>query len=290
MKTKSSPRYINPFTDYGFKLLFGTERNKDLLIDFLNALLREEEGLITDITYLNKEQKGKNKESRTSVYDIYCENQRGERFIVEIQKAKQDHFKDRMVYYSTFPIQEQAKKGDWNYELKAIYSIAILDFRLPQSDPLDRDIISEGKLYDLRKGKIMYDKLTFIYLEMPKFGKEWHECSNHFEKWLYLFKNLNQLQEMPVGLVERQFKKFLKEAQIANLSKEEYTMYEESLKRYNDLKNSLDTAKEEGREEGREEGKKAREIEIAKKAKAEGIPLETIMLLTGLSKEVIDKL
>ncbi|GAA4843242.1 Rpn family recombination-promoting nuclease/putative transposase [Algivirga pacifica] len=286
MQNQRNPIYINPFTDFGFKLLFGTEANKDLLIDFLNQLLKEEAGTIIHISYLNKEQKGKNKEARTSVYDIYCENQEGERFIVEIQKAKQDFFMDRMLYYATFPIQEQAKKGDWNYELKAVYSIAILDFILPSSDKSDKEVITTGKLHDLRRNKIMSDKLTFYYLEMPKFEKEWQDCHTHFDKWLYLFKNLNQLHEMPVGLVDRTLKKFLKEAKIANLNNEEYAMYEESLKQYNDLKNSLDTA----REEGREEGKKEEKIEIARNLKKAGVSVDIIMSSTGLLKEEIEKL
>ncbi|GAA4823411.1 hypothetical protein GCM10023331_04860 [Algivirga pacifica] len=91
---------------------------------------------------------------------------------------------------------------------------------------------------------------------------------------------------MPVGLVDRALKKFLKEAQIANLNNKEYAMYEESLKRYNDLKNSLDTA----REEGREEGKKEEKLKIALKAKAQGLSTPTIVVLTGLSEEEIEKL
>ncbi len=122
-------KYINPFTDFGFKRLFGEPFNKDLLIDFLNTLLSEEEGIITDVTYLTSEQLGMTAYERRAVFDIYCENERGEKFIVEMQKAKQKYFKDRSVFYSSFPIQQQAIQGqDWDFELKAIYTIGILDF------------------------------------------------------------------------------------------------------------------------------------------------------------------
>ena len=121
-------RFINPFTDYGFKRLFGEEPNKDLLLDFLNQLLKEQEGEIVDLQYTNAEQLGLNKYERNAIFDIYCTNVKGEHFIVEMQKAEQDYFKDRALFYSSFPIQKQAKKGKWNFELKAVYTIAILDF------------------------------------------------------------------------------------------------------------------------------------------------------------------
>ncbi|MCU0429864.1 MAG: Rpn family recombination-promoting nuclease/putative transposase [Cytophagaceae bacterium] len=121
-------KYINPFTDYGFKKLFGEEINKDILLDFLNELLKEEQGEIKEITYLKSEHLGTTELDRKAIFDLYCENERGEKFIVELQKSKQNFFKDRALYYATFPIREQAKRADWDFELKAIYTIAILDF------------------------------------------------------------------------------------------------------------------------------------------------------------------
>ncbi len=114
-----SEKYINPFTDYGFKRLFGEEPNKNLLLDFLNELLKDEQGTITDLTYLKSGQLGMSGTERKAIFDLYCTNERGERFIVELQKTKQKFFKDRMIYYATFPIQEQAKKGStWGFKLE----------------------------------------------------------------------------------------------------------------------------------------------------------------------------
>src|SRR5271157_4820409 len=91
-------KYINPFTDFGFKRLFGEEPNKDLLIDFLNELLKEEQGIIKELTYLKSEQLGRTESDRKAIFDLYCENDRGEKFIVELQKTKQKFFKDRTLY------------------------------------------------------------------------------------------------------------------------------------------------------------------------------------------------
>ena len=184
-------KYVNPFTDYGFKKLFGEEVNKDLLLDFLNELLKEEQGNITNLTYLKTEHLGDIATERKAVFDLYCENEKGEKFIVELQKTKQKFFKDRTVFYTTFPIREQAQRADWNYELKAVYTIAILDFVFDENKNFPKKYRYDVKLSDVETHKVFYDKLTLIYLEMPKFNKKLEELQTRFDKWLYVIKNLN---------------------------------------------------------------------------------------------------
>ena len=118
-------RYLNPYTDFGFKKLFGTEVNKDLLISFINSLLHGREK-IKELTYLNAEHLGVGEADRKAIFDVYCENENGEKFLVEMQRGEQQYFKDRSLYYATFPIREQAHRGDWNYELKCVYIIGML--------------------------------------------------------------------------------------------------------------------------------------------------------------------
>ena len=279
-------KYISPFTDFGFKKLFGTEPNKDLLIDFLNELLRKDEGVIVDLTYLSKEQLGRASDDRKAIFDIYCENEKGEKFIVELQKAKQKYFKDRSIYYSTFPIQSQAEKGDWNFQLKAVYTIGILDFEFDENKNDKIIFHHEVQLFDKSSEKVFYDKLTYIYLEMPKFIKTEDELKTHFDKWLYVLKNLEDLTKRPEKLQEKVFGKLFEQAEIANYSDDEYAEYEDSLKSYRDLKNSIDTAFDEGKLEGKIEGM----METALKMKKKEYPVKDISEMTGLSKEEIDKL
>ena len=160
-------RYVNFYTDFAFKKLFGTEVNKDLLISFLNSLLHGREE-ICEITYLNTEHLGTQEYDRRAVFDVYCKNEKGEYFLVEMQKGEQQFFKDRSIYYSTFAIREQAPRGEWNYGLKGIYTIGILNFCFENTDP---SYYHEVKLLDTKTKEVFYDKLTFIYLEMPKFTK-----------------------------------------------------------------------------------------------------------------------
>jgi len=291
-------KYINPFTDYGFKKLFGEEPNKDLLLDFLNELLKEEEGEIKELTYIKSEQLGASELDRKAIFDLYCENEKGEKFIVELQKSKQNFFKDRTVYYSTFPIREQAKRADWNYELKAVYTVAILDFVFDEDKNEPEKYRYDVKLTDIETCKVFYDKLTFIYLEMPKFNKTVDELENRFEKWLFVLRNLHKLDRIPDKLRERVFEKLFEVAEIARFTPDQVLSYEDSLKYYRDLKNSLDTAfeegweegREEGRQEGRQEGKKEGISEIILRMHTKGRSIEEIAELTDVPVEKVKEI
>jgi predicted transposase/invertase (TIGR01784 family) len=275
-------KYVNPLTDFGFKKLFGEEPNKDILISLLNEILPRRH-TIEDLTYAKNERLGAGEIDRKAIFDLYCTATSGERFIVELQKAKQNYFKDRSVYYASFPIQEQARRGEWNFRLEAVYTVGILDFIF--ADHKDQD-----ELYHLvelkdQQNRVFYDKLKFIYIELPKFTKQADELSSNFEKWLYVFRHLSSLNDRPPALQDRIFKKLFTVARISNFTAEERDAYESSLKYYRDIKNVVDTSREEGRAEGREEGSK-RAIElIAKRMLAEGMDRESVRDITGLTED-----
>jgi len=316
MSENNIPRFINPFTDFGFKKIFGEEANKYLLIDFLNELLATQNQHIKDLTFKKNEHLGQTGLDRNVVFDLFCENEKGEKFTVELQKAKQSFFKDRMLYYSSFSIQEQGIKGDWNYQLKAIYVIGILDFIIDE-EKSDKIVVSHNKLMDVERNTVFYDKLTFITLQMPNFNKKAAELETNFDKWLFVIKNLNKLNEIPERLQTKIFKKLFNVAQYSAMNETERDKYEESLKYYNDLKNSLDTAFDDGkteaydelmpllkqeRQKAEQERQKAEQkekeliqerlklIETAKFLKSLNVPIKTISEKTGLSFDKIEKL
>lgn len=264
-------RYLNPFTDFGFKKLFGEAPNKALLKDFLSELLRSEQGNIKKLTYLTHEHLGRSKDDRRAIFDLYCENEQGEKFIVEIQKCKQKFFKERSVFYATFPIQEQAPKGDWDYNLKAVYTIAILDFDFDEDKNSPDQYIYNVKLSNIETHQVFYDKLTFIYLTMPKFKKTEAELVTHFDKWLYVIRHLQDLTKRPAKLQEKVFQQLFKTAEIAAFTKDERIEYEDSLKKYRDIKNSLDTAFDDGKTKGRAEGRMEGEAIGLEKGEAIGL-------------------
>ena len=275
-------RYISLLTDFGFKRIFGTKPNKDLLIDFLNSLFNGEQ-VVKDVTFLNSEHVGDVHTDRKAIFDVYCENEKGEKFIVEMQNAYQTYFKDRSLYYATFPIREQAPKGEgWNYKLKHVYIVALLNYDM--SDPAfsDDTINHDIGLLDKQTHRVFNDKLTFKYVEISKFNKRIEELKTNYDKWLFVLQNLSRLDCQPEYLKTAVFNRLFAEAEIAKFTRAELREYEDSLKAYRDIKNSLDSAEEKG------ERKKA--IEIAKNLLEMGMPIDNIMKATGLSLEEIAKL
>ena len=273
-------RYINPYTDFGFKKLFGTEMNKDLLISFLNSLFSGQE-VIRDVQYLNSEHFGDGYLNRKAIFDVYCENEKGEKFIVEMQKAEQDYFKDRSIFYATFPIREQAPRGEWNFQLKSIYTVGILNFVFPDDEYSDECFHHEVKLMDTEDKHVFYDKLTFVYLEMPKFNKGEDELVTMFDKWLFVLRNLSRLLDRPAALQERIFTKLFEQAEIARFTPKERQDYEESIKVYRDLTNVVRTAERKGREAGRAEERMAN----ARSLKAHGVPVDVIVKSLNLTSD-----
>ncbi len=308
-------RYINPYTDFGFKKLFGTELNKELLISFLNALFEEGEeetqgvkyDKIVDLTYLNGEQLGRSATERRAIFDVYCETESGSRFIVEMQNVFQQFFKDRSVYYSSFPIRDMAKRGSdgqeaWSYELQKVYMVGILNFVFSDSRKGDDAIRHDVMLMDVKTKEVFYDKLVYVYLEMPKFKKKREELVTMYDKWLFVLKNLSRLMERPPELQERVFTRLFEQAEIAKFSKTEYSNYEDSLRGYWDLTNAMGDAKKEGVEEGIvigeergmkkgiEQGKKDGKREDARIMKQKGLSIELIAEITGLPLSEIEEL
>jgi predicted transposase/invertase (TIGR01784 family) len=268
-------KYINPYTDFGFKKLFGEEGNKDLLIDFLNQLLPTHHQ-IADLNFRNPESLADLSAERKAIFDIHCKAISGERFIVEMQKAKVKYFKDRSLFYITFPIRDQAQQGDWNFRLAPIYFVAILDFEYDEAEER-RKFRRDVALKD-QDGDMFFDKLHFKFLQMPLFNKKENELTDKFDKWCYFLKNLESFEHIPNILNEPIFQKAFGTAELARLSAEQRDKYEQSLIQYRDLKSALETAVEE------------REIEIVKRMILAGTDNNFINQMTDLPTEFIDKL
>ena len=267
-------RYISLLTDFGFKRIFGTAINKDLLICFLNSLFDGKQ-VVKDVSYLNPEHVGDVYTDRKAIFDVYCEGENGEKFIVEMQNAYQTYFKDRSLFYSTFPIREQA---------------ALLNFDMNE-EALEKEKIRHSvQLCDTATHKVFYDKLELIYVEIAKFNKSLEELETLYDKWLYALKNLYKLTQRPKELCDKVFDRLFEEAEIAKFTPQELREYEASKIAYRDIKNSVDTAKREGIAEGMEKGMEKKSHEIAKKMLTKGMDEATVMEITGLSAELIQQL
>jgi predicted transposase/invertase (TIGR01784 family) len=280
-------RYIDPKTDFGFKRLFAQEDSKDILKQFLVDVLKLAHP-IQELTYIPNEQLPQGADERIGVYDVYCRDVIGQRFIVEMQRANQTFIRDRVLYYSTFPIIHQAKKGtSWQFELIPIYWIAIVNFAI-DVDPAYLRLV---QLMDTDAKKLFYDKLTYVYIELPKFGKAIHEASNEADKWIYLLKNMPELQDIPAELANEPFTHAFEMAEQSALSPRERLLYEASLKSARDAYAEIMTARQEGREEGREEGIEegieASRRAIAQSMVARGLDMNLIAELTELDEDAL---
>ena len=304
-------KFINPFTDFGFKRIFGQEMSKDLLIDFLNSLLQGERRILS-ITFMDKEQPRTQKDGRTLIYDIYCETDSGESIIVEMQNRAQISFIDRMLYYSAQAICRQGERGQqWMYDIKAVYAIAFMNFRMDNLSKLRTDVT----LADMETGRQISNKLRMIFLQLPLFDKRHpDECETNFERWIYVLNNMEVLNRMPYTAKSAVFKKLEDITSLANMSREEQMRYDHALKVYRDnlmfeqeykdgLKKALEEGKEkgreegrlegreegrlEGREEGRLEGKEEGRIEVAKEMIRSGMQVDLVAKITGLTVEAV---
>ena len=281
-------KYINPYTDFGFKKLFGEEANKDLLIDFLNQIVKKNHQ-IADLTFRNTENMPDLPAERKAIFDIYCTSISGEKFIVEMQKAKMHFFKDRSLFYATFPIREQAIKGEeWDFRLQPVYFVAILDFIYDEETDKQK-FFREVALKD-QDGDLFYDKLHFKFLQMPLFKKQEKDLLNHFDKWCYFLKNLGSFDKIPEILNEPIFNKAFHTTELAAMTYEQRSNYERSLMYYLDMKNVVKTAVDDALKIAVSTTRDELKIEIAKNAINEGFDNNMIAKLTDLTSAQIQEL
>ena len=301
--------YINPFVDYGFKKLFGTEENKDLLISFLNALIGGEDP-IKDLTYKNVERLGDLVGTRTNYFDVYCTTSTGEEFIVEMQNTWQPFFKDRTIYYAAKPI---------HYELKNVYVVAMMNFKLPDKEYAEDSFLHKIQLMDVEDFHVFYEKLTLYYVELPKIDCVKLDLDTPLGRWFHALNSLYYYDRKPKNLNDAVFDKLFRQAELAAMTPDEGLAYERSMKVYLDTFNQIEGGRilghreglaegerrglakgkalglaegkelglAEGKELGLAEGKELGIVEGAKKAKLE---MAERMLSKGMSKEVVAEL
>ena len=284
MRTKN--QYIDPLNDIAFKKIFGSASNKDLLIDLLNKVLRGRKNII-DLVYNKNEHHGLAKDEGSVSFDLLCTGDQGEQFIVEVQRERHANFKERSLFYTSRLISEQAPKGkvrEWNYALKEVYLIAILEkFNIEDSR---QKFLYDICLSDRESGEIFYDKLGYTYIQLSNFVKEEHELESDLDRWLYILKHIRTMDKIPAYLRQPIFKKMFNIAEYSNLTKEERMYYDASLKRDWDNHSALETAKQDGEAKGKHE----QALETARKMKVKHYSLEEIMEMSGLSAEEIEKI
>ena len=275
-------KYINLMVDWSFKRVFGTEVNKDILIEFLKVIFPQ--FAITDITYIPTEQLGIMEEDRKAIFDVLCKTEDGKTFLVEMQRGAQEHFFERALYYTSFPIMKQGKKAiakeeekgkdPWDFSLDGVFFLGVLDFKYEQDEMTEH----RYQLLETKTLKQMTDKLEFVFVEVAKFNKREDELETDLDKWLYLLKNMSTLLERPAALRDRVFGRLFDVAEYARLDDEERKKYVEAMNTTRDTFNMIAYAR------------KQTSYEIARRMIDKGLDMDTILDVTGLTKEDIAKI
>ena len=275
-------KYINLMVDWSFKRVFGTEVNKDILIEFLKVVFPQ--FAITDITYIPTEQLGIMEDDRKAIFDVLCKTEDDKTFLVEMQRGKQEHFFERALYYTSFPIMKQGKKAiakeeegadPWDFSLDGVFFLGILDFKYEQDEMTEH----RYQLLETKTLKQMTDKLEFVFVEVAKFDKREDELETDLDKWLYLLKNMSTLLERPAALRDRVFGRLFDVAEYARLDDEERKNYVIAMNTARDTYNQIAYARKEGGQE--------KAYEIARKMIAKGIDVDTVADFTGLTRDEI---
>ncbi|MCM1142535.1 MAG: Rpn family recombination-promoting nuclease/putative transposase [Muribaculum sp.] len=299
------PIYINPLTDFGFKLLFGQEGNKEFLLSFLNAVMNEPEEIV-DAEFVDKEMINEEKDGRALIYDLHCKLADGRKIIVEMQNRYQTYFKDRSIFYLSSDICHQAVKGDeWDYRLTPVYGIFLMNF--DWREVADKHLREDVCLMNMRTHEVFSDKMTMTFLKIPMMVKDAEDCRDTLDKWLYILKNMEKMEAMPTTFMkEPVFRRLGEVAKVAALDKKERREYEKSLKIYRDsyaifaterregfvegLAEGEAKGRAEGRAEGLAEGEAKGKAILIKNLSSNGMTVSDISSMTGLTPEETERL
>ncbi|WP_353281480.1 Rpn family recombination-promoting nuclease/putative transposase [Wolbachia endosymbiont (group A) of Andrena trimmerana] len=279
-------KFLDPKNDVSFKRIFGTEKNKDILIHFLNDILGfTGKNEINDIEFLSTIQDPDIAAKKQSIVDVLCRDSTGAQYICEMQVAKTKGFEKRAQLYASKAYSRQSG----NYiDFKKVFFIAISNSTL---FPTEVEYISTHNIRDIKTNGHYLKDFQFVFIELPKFTKNKEDqLENIVEKWVYFFRYADETSEEELEKIigsDVIIKKAYEELNRFNWSEKEFIAYEQEIKRILDeqavLAQKLDDATEKGIQIGHEKGRKEREIEVAKNLLKAGVSIDIIAQTTGLT-------
>ncbi|NOT14943.1 MAG: Rpn family recombination-promoting nuclease/putative transposase [Methylotenera sp.] len=281
-------KFLDIKTDFAFKKVFGSDGSKDLLISFLNSVIEfDGRQTITDLTIVDPYSIPLLKGMKDTYVDVKAELSDNTRVIIEMQILNHEGLEKRILYNAAKNYSIQLKKGDAYHLLNPVIALTITDFTLFNSSD---DLINRFKLIE-KKHFIKYsDDIELIFIELPKFNKTEQELTSIQDKWLYFIKNAGNLDYLPKNL-NRELEKAFNIANEANLSEEELDIQHKKKDWIYIQKSSIEFATRTGLEQGMalgiEQGEWKEKLKIIENAERLGLPIQTIMELTGLDEAKI---
>ena len=280
-------KFLDPKNDVCFRKIFGTEKNKDILIHFLNDMVTfRERHPITDVTFLKTVQDPETAAQKTSIVDVLCRDEHGHQYIVELQVAKEKGFAKRAQYYAAKAYSSQMKVGGAYADLKEIIFIAIADFIMfPEKEAYKSDHI----ILDRKTQANDLKDFSFTFLELPKFKKRIDDLSNMVEKWSYFFLYAEETREEDLASIigsDEIIERVYQELNRFSWNEEELLTYDQAEKYAGSYKASMDQRYDEGIEKGIEKGI----LQVATALLNQGVASPVIVEATGLSMDKIEEL
>ncbi|MBK8805622.1 MAG: Rpn family recombination-promoting nuclease/putative transposase [Bacteroidales bacterium] len=272
-------KFVDIKNDIAFRKIFGNENKKEILISFLNAVLKlENQNKIKTITLLNPFQLPKIQGLKVTVIDVKATDEKGNIFIIEMQLTDKKRLDKRIQYYGAKGYSSQIDSGDEYLKLKPMIFIGILDFEYFDSP----NYISRHLIMDSETGERKFKDLEFNFIELQKFTKGIKQIDNLVDKWIYFIKNAENLEVIPENINDSGLLTAYKDAEKHNWTKEELEEYEYAQMREQDEKGEIELAEERAVEN--------KTFEIAKEMLIDNEPIEKIIKYTKLDRETIERL
>ena len=245
---------------------------------------------------------------KNTTFDLFCTSEAGEQFIVEMQFAEQETYRERMLFYATYPLRAQMDariraverlsgitRDKMDYSLHPVYVLSMLNFSLPHEgdEALEEGLVSRFSIRNDGNGEIMTDALHFIYLELGRLGRKKGEealCRTPLERLAYSLKYMHMLDDRPEGFDDDLQQMLFTATELAGMTQEQRQEYDKTMTTKIDIIEQQETARKRGLEEGMEKGRLEGLLDVAGKMRAEGLPAELICRITGLSPEQVKAL
>ncbi len=280
--------FLDPRNDIAFKKIFGSDEHKNITISFLNSILElTGKKTIASIDFLNNEQVPQHIDKKENILDIFCVDQAGNRYIVELQIARVKEFDKRIVYYAAKAYSTQLGKGMDYFNIMPVVTVSVLDFVMFSTKKSYKSIYS---LLDTKTHDDDLNELTFAFVELPKFNKKEHELETVEEKWIYFIKEIKKHTEIPTALRQNEFEEACQALNRMTWSEQALDIHDKEAIMASSYRSSIELAQEEGLEKGIEKGRDQRTIEVAHELLSCGVNIEIIAKSTGLLIDEIKQL
>ena len=295
-------RYADLTLDKGFKIVLGRIGSEEVLRHMLNRLLGTS---IVKLEYRNTEHPGLTEEERSSRFDVYCEDENGSCFQVEMQNWSQKYFYKRAIYYSSLVLMDQAAKAQkefretvgkdtgkgWDYNFQPLYVVSFLNYKNWTSENAQtkkNPYISTYRYVDIETRDELSDSTNLVFIDLYSFTKTEEECESMEDIWMYSIKNMHTLMVCPEKFKGTEIEDLYIKSELAKMTIEQRIKHEEGIMTRNDILNSISEQIEEARkeaieigiregiEEGRAEGRAEGQAETIRKMLAAGIPASAI--------------